>query len=383
MLQCDVAIVGGSCAGAAAGYLLAKAGRQVIVIDKAVFPRNKLCGGMITEKTIKLLMGIYDNIQFDHIIDSSYSTYGIYHSKIGKICKYTNPSRKLFFVERTVFDNYFLIKAEQIGCTVIPGQKVIDIKGNRLISDRGEEISAKYILGADGSHSIVHRLLFEEKNTKEAAIALEVNVAYEHLNCFDDGDGIFPKIYFGAVSDGYGWIFPKRDFATIGLGGLVSTNRDIRNRFNIFLKSIVKDGIDLISSSMRGFPIPFNNLVRKPAKDSVFLLGDAAGLIEPVTGEGIFFAILSGKLAAESILNGDNCDSYYIKRIDKSILKLLNQAYDAKHFLYTPKYLSYAMFKMKNNAKYCKHYFDLLSGEINYVQYGKRVLEDRGKYKSE
>jgi len=383
MNKYDVVIVGGSCAGAAAGYVLANAGKKVLILDKAIFPRKKLCGGMITEKTITILKKVYDNIPLDIVINSKFSTFGIYHAEKGKICKYTSPSNKLYFVDRAIFDEYFLKRAESIGCTVYMGQKVTVIKENSIITESGEEISADYILGADGSHSIVHKSGFAEKEKRNSAIAFEVDVTYEDLKCFNDNDGIFPKIYFGFINDGYGWVFPKKEFATVGLGGLIHSNKNIRNLFMVFLKNIVKQNLDYLSLKISGFPIPFHNLIEKPALKSKLLLGDAAGLIDPITGEGIYFAILSGKLAAEAILaNGDSASNYN-NLIKINIRKYLNQAYFVKYFLFHPKFNRYAMFKMKNNAKYCKYYFDLLSGDIDFIQYARRILKDRKKYKSE
>jgi flavin-dependent dehydrogenase len=104
----DVTIVGASCAGAAAGYALAKGGKNVALIDKATFPRDKLCGGMVTEKTIKLLHNVYGEFPHNEIIDSEYFTYGIYHKDYGKICKFTSDNRRLFLLSASYLMNFFI-----------------------------------------------------------------------------------------------------------------------------------------------------------------------------------------------------------------------------------------------------------------------------------
>lgn len=384
MKKYDIAIIGGSCAGAATGYTLAKAGGKAVIIDKAVFPRKKLCGGMITEKTIRLLKQVYGGISEEIVIDSAYSTFGIYHADLGKICKYTHPSSKLYFVDRTIFDNFFLKKAASVGCTIISGQKVLEVKDNSVIVDSGEEIFADFIVGADGANSIARKSLSLNIRKNHYAIALEVDVNYEDLKCFNDKEGIFPKLYFGFINFGYAWVFPKKDFATIGIGGLIHSNtKSIRNLFITFLKVMSKGDISSLIHNIAGFPTPFHNLIKKPGQKNIFLVGDAAGLIDPITGEGIYFAILSGKFAADAILAGGHCIESYNYLVKKNIHKLLKQAYFMKRFFFHPKGLPYAMFKLSHNNKYGKYYFDLLSGEIDYIQYIKTVLKDRNKYPSE
>jgi len=88
MEKYDVVVVGGSCAGAAAGIILARAGRNTLIIDKAEFPRQKLCGGMITEKTVRLLQEIY-TASFDNLIDSRYNAFGVYHASLGRISSHS------------------------------------------------------------------------------------------------------------------------------------------------------------------------------------------------------------------------------------------------------------------------------------------------------
>jgi len=383
MRRYDVAIVGGSCAGAAAGYRLASAGKSVLIIDKAAFPRTKLCGGMLTEKTVSILTDVYGAVSFENIITARFSTYGIYHANMGKICRVTSPSPSLYLVERETFDHYFLQKAESAGCTVLTGHKVVGVRDRSVLLESGENYSADNICGADGCFSIVRRTMFPKRAKRKAAIAVEVDVPLELLSCYDDRDGIFPKIYFGYAKYGYGWVFPRKTTATVGICGLIGSNRNVRDLLSGFVQTIMRRDLDAAGLTVRGFPIPFNNFLDKPAQKNVFLLGDAAGLIDPVTGEGICFAVLSGKLAADALLaDGDPADAYN-DLIGRNIHRVLNQGYIARHFLYYPRLHEYAMYKMKRNAKYCKYSFPLLSGEMDYLHYAVSVLRDKGKYASE
>ncbi|GBE05065.1 MAG TPA: NAD(P)/FAD-dependent oxidoreductase [Nitrospirae bacterium] len=378
MQNYDVAIIGGSCAGAASGYTLAKAGRKTVIIDKAVFPRKKVCGGMITEKTVALLQQVYDHTPVEPVIDSAYAAYSIYYAGPEKICTYTHPSNRLYSVDRAVFDNYFLQKAAAAGCDIISGQKAVGIQGNTITFSSGEMVRAGHIIGADGAHSIVRRSLYPEIRKRHFAMGLEVDVGYEGLKCFDNGEDICPQIYFGIMNSGYGWVFPRKDHATVGIGGVLRFNKDnIRNLFISFLKKVARGSIDPLLSKIAGFPVPLHNYVKKPARDNVFLAGDAAGFVEPVSGEGIYFAVLSGRFAAESIIAGGNSADKYNHLIQKHIHRLFKQAYFVKRILFWPGVLSYTMSRMSKDIRYAKLYYDLISGEIDYIQYTKNLMRKR------
>ncbi len=383
MNKYDVAIVGGSCAGAAAGHTLALAGKRTVIIDKAAFPRKKLCGGIITEKTIDLLKLVYGNEPPDSLVELTFDTMGIYHSDAGKICVYAHPSSRLHSVDRSVFDDHFLNITKASGCSVINGEKVIHIDGTRITTDSGTEISADFIIGADGANSIVRKSLYSVKKKKHFAMALELDIDYQDLNCFDDNTGLYPKLYFGFMNSGYGWVFPKKKFATVGMGGLIHANREsLKDLYLNFLRSVCKCDISSLVRSIAGFPVPLQNLIRKPAGNNIFLTGDAAGFVEPITGEGIYFAILSGKLAADAILSGTDRVNTYNRKIRKNIGAFLNQAYLVKRILFRPKTLSRALSKMSRNAKYCKYFFEVVSGDIDYKQYMKNIVLDRKVYPS-
>ncbi|MGE5173514.1 MAG: NAD(P)/FAD-dependent oxidoreductase [Betaproteobacteria bacterium] len=379
----EIVIVGGSCSGAAAGYVLSTAGKHVTIIEKTVFPREKLCGGMITEKTMNLLNAIYGNFNRSEIVDSEYSRYSIYHKEYGKICTYTNPGRKLFFVDRLVFDNFFLSKAELAGCKVIQGDKVDRINGNSIVLHSGKEIRANIIIGADGANSVVRKSVTSGIDKKRYSFGVEINVLYNDLTNIAK-EKMTPRIYFGYVAGGYLWIFPKRDYVTFGIGGPVNHNKDkLVNILRDFVRGFVSPEKNIPMSRLKGHPVPLHNYLRKPYKDGLFLIGDAAGFVEPITGEGIFFAVLSGKLVAEAILCGHHLVKNYRNALRKNIYPILRQGYIARRFFFNRYIQRYAMYKMKNNAKYCKYYFDMLSLGRDYIEYAMLVVKDRNRYKCE
>lgn len=382
MEKYDVVVVGGSCAGAAAACLLSRHGWKVIVVDKAVFPRKKLCGGLLTEKAISLLGEIYGDIPRQEFVLGGSSAYGIYHADLGKICKYSGETERLFAVDRDRFDHFFLEKAAAAGCKLLCGRAVKEADTGRVVLDDGQVVFGDYIIGADGPYSVVRKVVTSRTKKADYAIGIEADVPYEHLTCFHDEKDVCPQIYFGFINAGYGWVFPKPSTVTVGLGGLTQSNDgSLRDHFRLFLRSLLKHEC-MMPERLKGFPIPFHNYMKKPGRGNILLAGDAAGLVEPITGEGMYFAMLSGKLAAEAILSQRNALEAYTEALQEKIHPLFRQALWLRKAFFYRRMSLYAMRKLRSNAKYCEYYLDLISGTIDYREYLLRVLKDRNHYLS-
>jgi len=381
MKKYDVVIVGGSCAGAAAAHTLAANGRDVVVVDKAVFPRKKLCGGLLTEKAIPLIKEIYGDVAREDFVLMESSAFGIYHADMGKICKWSGPNERFFAVDRSAFDHYFLERARASGCAILCGHAVKEADQGRIVLDNGDVLSGDFIIGADGPYSVVRRAVSSHVRKTEFAVGIEADIPYEHLTCFDRDD-IYPQIYFGFINAGYGWVFPKPAFVTVGLGGLTRSNgRNMKDHYERFLRRLLKDGA-MMPDRFSGYPIPFHNFTKEPGKGKVLLAGDAAGLVEPITGEGMYFAMLSGKLAAEAVLSEKDALVTYIAALRSRIYPLFQQAFWLRKAFYHRSMSFLAMRKMRSNAKYCKYYLDLISGAVDYKQYLGLILKDRNRYPS-
>lgn len=341
----DAVVIGGGPSGSAAAYTLAKKGKKVLIIDKDKFPRQKLCGGMMTEKDIKLLKKIFDHISFKKIIDSTFSTYEIYHKKFGLLNSYTSAKDKIYLVNRKIFDNYLFQKAIKLGCA-FKQKNITDLK----------QIKAPLIIGADGANSVVRRAFKEKINNKNYALALEIEADKKDVIAIK-----YPRIYFGYINYGYAWVFPRHDKMIIGIGAITSKNKEnIRTTFVKFLKDVLT--VDYKKYQIYGHPLPTQNYIKDPIKDNLRLVGDAAGFIEPLTGEGIYFALNSGYLAAQ------NTYKY------RPIQKLLRQAEFMKNIFYHPLIHRFAMTCLKKNPAHCKSFFDLISGKIDYFGYIKSIL---------
>ncbi len=304
----DVVIVGGGPAGSTAGIYLSKQGYKTLIIDKSKFPRDKLCGGALTEKTVKLLeeLGIKD---YKSVIDYEINTYSVFWKKEEL---YRGDSIYSFrFVKRKVYDSFLLGKARESGADILEGVKVVNIDfiEKILYLSDGGEVNYRFLIGADGVNSTVRRLLVEkgllkaENWKKNLANAIEVYIGRDSVGFKID----HPLIILGYIKWGYSWIFPNKDQLVVGIGGLIDKNRDIKVSFFEFLKDFFPD---YIPSKIMGHTIPFGNFLREPCYKDVLLIGDAGGITNPASGEGIFSAQKSGILAAESIEKGNPCETY-------------------------------------------------------------------------
>ena len=205
----------------------------------------------------------------------------------------------IVMVMRDRFDAHLL---EKSGAEVRSGDAVRSVaedgRGVEVITETGERLRASYVIGADGVNSTVARQTgLWRKQGRIPAIEVEVPASDSILRAY----GRRPLFMFGAIRWGYAWIFPKADHLSVGVAAL----RPKRGELQAVLgREMERRGIDLSLGVRHGHTIPLYTRPRPVAKRRVLLAGDAAGLVDPLTGEGIRFALQSGRLAAEALIAG-------------------------------------------------------------------------------
>jgi flavin-dependent dehydrogenase len=235
-------------------------------------------------------------------------------------------------VERSVYDHFWLEKAAQAGADIMPGEKVIglDTGTNTLTTSSGKTIEAGFIIAADGVHSVIRTILAGEKKLackrwrRNLCLALEAFI--DRKNDFAALD--YPILCYGHLKYGYAWIFPNTRRLVVGLGGLIRKNKKTNSIaiFRTFLKNLGMDGSDPIR--IRGQVLPYGNFISRPAWENILLVGDAAGLVDPILGEGIYQAHKSAQLAARAVMaagaqalqtkneNNNHAASIYVKSVN-------------------------------------------------------------------
>lgn len=288
----DVIVVGAGPAGATAAYFLGKAGRRVLVIDKATLPRYKACGGGLS-------LGFLESqfpFSFDPIIETDVEaiTYALGDRQV------TIPLKDstMRMVMRDQFDAYLLAQAQAEVWQGAAVRRVTETPaGVTVETNDGRTAQAALVIGADGANSVVaHAVGLRRGKQLAAAIEIEVPVSPDIMNRYAKR----PVFIFGEVRMGYLWIFPKAKHLSVGIaalhpkpGELQTTLRRVMQRYGIS---------SLEEFPRHGHPIPIYTGRERIVTGRVLLAGDAAGLADPLSGEGIRLAITSGRLAADAIL---------------------------------------------------------------------------------
>ncbi len=289
----DVIVVGAGPAGSTVSRKCAEKDLETLVLDKQSFPREKLCGGAVSERTLKLL---------DFDIPEEVINQGCNGARVhfqGETVEVEKDYRLGLFVSREKFDSFLLKKAEKKGAEVKDGERVLNItdKGSHVLVKTDKEVyRSKIVVGADGVDSTVAReVLGEEISEEYFKLALEnrvEEVKFQDKKC----DGII-DVFFGDIDGGYGWVFPHRDFFSVGIGSYEDKMKKPLKRQESFLKNLNLD----VPDDFRGHRLPVGGQGRKKVSGRTMLVGDAAGLVDPLTGEGIYYAIKSGKMCGETI----------------------------------------------------------------------------------
>jgi flavin-dependent dehydrogenase len=310
----DVVIIGGGPAGSTLGYEMARRGISVLILEKEKMPRNKTCAGGVTFRAHALL-------DFDISSVTQRVAYGMKISyQLGDFCvkKYRDPLAHL--VMRRDFDHLLVKKAQDAGATFIDGVRAEHISasvGQVEVITKGGPFRAKIAVGADGANSMVaSKMGLMRDAQRELALEAEVSVSQEKL----DELGSFISVDLGRIPGGYGWVFPKKSHVSAGVTGPAR----LSGGFKPYLDRILQQFGEYDIVDFSGHVMPMRRRGSSIQRDNVLLIGDAAGLIHPLSGEGIFYALKSANLAATVIANalksGTSDLRSYQKAVDSELM---------------------------------------------------------------
>ncbi len=268
--------------------------KKVCLIDKAEFPRDKLCGGGLTLRSKIMFERIFRRPWKAELFISSRDV--AFFSK-GRFLASLKISSNLFFTTRLSFADYLLGLARDAGATLKLGDAVrkVDLDRQSIALQSDEDVAFRFLIGADGVNSIVAKTLFGKSfDPATVGFTLEAEVPRDRL----PQHGNIVEIDFSAARWGYGWVFPKRDSVTIGIGGIHRLNPNLRHRLDEYFR---RKGLDASEFKVKGQYIPGGDYRVIPGRSNVLLCGDAAGAVDPVSGEGIAFALQTGGAAGRTV----------------------------------------------------------------------------------
>ena len=297
MVRCDALIVGGGPAGSTCARLLRQAGWQVLVMDRARFPRDKVCAGWVTPGVFRLLD--LDPSEYRATGLTIQDITGFRTSVMGEAAVETRYGRTISYaIRRCEFDAFLLNRS---GADVLPDTPLASLerRGGAWIANG--TIAARVVIGAGGHFCPVSRILRGDNADGHPVVAKEAEFRLESDE--SDAEGHLPELFFCRDLEGYGWCVRKGGFLNIGLGR--RENGDLNPHIHDFMVFLERHGLARRASGVRwrGHAYLASGTGPRPLiADGVLVVGDSAGLAYPESGEGIKPAVESGRLAAETLI---------------------------------------------------------------------------------
>lgn len=358
----DVIVVGSGPAGACAAWRLAKAGMSVAVIEKAALPRYKTCGGGLVGRAMQALP-----IDVRHVVEQDCHIAQLNFLFAGLSFTTHRQSPIISMMMRSQFDFAILSAAQKAGATVHQRRAVENVSFHgdfvTLVMSTGS-MNARFVVAADGAlGTIARKIGLNDGHTLIPALECEVTVPRDQLDRFH-GTARFD---FGLLPRGYAWAFPKNDHLSIGVLSMAQRGSDLKQAMARYLDLLGCGPVMQIER--HGFVIPIRPRRGSFIDKRILLVGDAAGFVDPVTGEGISFAIRSGLLAAQALIDGqlddESARNAYTGSVTETILPELQIGRVLARLLYNfPRTRSWAFSQL--GQRLCEAVTDVMAGKRQY-----------------
>jgi geranylgeranyl reductase family protein len=283
----DAIVVGAGPAGSAAAHRLASAGASVLLLDRARFPRDKPCGGGLTGRAVGLLPEPVDAVVEDRVTSV--------RLRAGYRGGYERRSEHplVLLTQRSRLDAFLAEHAAAAGADFRDGVRVEQVEGT-TVRLPGGPATADVLIGADGANGVVAKTLGLAREITHG-VALEGNAP------FDPAYRSTLLLEFGVVPGGYGWLFPKAEHLNVGVGGWHAEGPRLRRHLERLCEVYGLRADQLCG--VRGHRLPMRRPQAILARGRAAVIGDAAGLVDPFSGDGIYEALLSARLAADATLD--------------------------------------------------------------------------------
>jgi geranylgeranyl reductase family protein len=302
MRRYDVAIIGAGPAGSAAAIGLARSGASVLLADRARFPRDKTCGGGVTGRARAAAPCSIDDVVEAVVTEADL------RSVDGRFVRRAGSSPLVYMTQRRRLDHHVASHAAAAGADFRDDARCTAIELTRdgvTLDVDGANGTAASQLGLGGNRALMLAL--------EGHLDLEL--APPELR---EGQLVLES---GSIRGGYAWSFPKADHLNIGIGGWIDEGPELRVQLAEFCRRLGVDPDAL--EPLRGHRLPLRAFRSKLAAKNACVVGDAAGLVDPLTGDGIYESFLSGRVAAEACVERLAGDEEALIRYGKTITRAL------------------------------------------------------------
>ena len=296
MERFDVLVAGAGPAGSSTAIHLARSGARVLLADRARFPRDKPCGGGLTGRALKRIP-----VDPSPVVERDVDRFEL-RLRYGAGFTRSHDRPLIRMTQRRRLDAFLAREAATAGAELREGAPVGPLELADLgVTARvgGDRVRTDVVVGADGANGVVARHL-DLGDRIVRGVALEGNVPWSALE--RDPYDRTAWVELGVVPGGYGWVFPKGDHANLGVGGWMTEGPKLRGHLDRLAR---EHGLEPSSlESVRGHRLPMRELGAPAARGRVLLVGDAAGLVDPLSGDGMYEAFVSAQLASAAILDG-------------------------------------------------------------------------------
>ena len=289
MRRLDAIVVGAGPAGSSTAIRLAERGLDVLLVDKARFPRDKPCGGGMTMRAVKQFP-----VDPAPVVEEQVDAIELRFRYRDTILRRA-ASSVVWMTQRRRLDAFLVDAARERGVEVREGVRV-ELDGTTATLTGGEKVQAAVVVGADGANGTTAKTLGLGGGIVHG-VAFEGNVGYDVVDRERYAGRLVLEL--ADIPGGYGWVFPKGDHVNVGVGAWESEGPRIREHL---ARTCAAHGLDVSQlTELRGHRLPLRRGGTKLAAGRALVVGDAAGLVDPVSGDGMYECFVSSRLAADAV----------------------------------------------------------------------------------
>ena len=395
-----ILVAGAGPAGATAARRLALAGLPVQLLDRRAFPRQKPCGGGISVRVLTR----FPYLERELVRIAIHTVRRLYlegPDGLSTVVESDGPAALM--IRRVEFDDLLVSLAVEAGASLVSGVDIVQARETaeevELTARDGRRFVAPVVIAADGVHSVVARRLGMNPGWPDSTVALDMMeetpraalrdidpstlwVSYAHQPSRLDGRRLSSG---GPAPEGYAYVFPKRDHVNIGIGYVLSYYRqsieespyDLQREFidDLRRRNIVEG--ESVRQNFTPFLIPVGGPLSPPARGRVLLVGDAGGFVNGFTAEGIYYAMVSGELAADALLRSDPrpAADRYCRMVDAEIGDELRDSVLLQRYLFSDRRrIAKVIDGASRKRDMTKLILDFAIGRLSYRALRRRML---------